>query len=223
MSSSLQTATLVATSGLHRPLPRLKHEYVNITTNDKHGTPASALDFAYGPLTPFSLSLSPYLSRTVRTHYVTHICSTPEPLLKVLLGSKSGGGRTIVFCNDMQSARSTHHFLTEQGFNASCMHSGASTYLRHAHTAFASQSFPIARRRGVMRTRLSAHVFFAIGILPKRRAEYFEQFASGECPILVCTDIASRGLDTTAVNYCAPRHTRHTRHTPNAVPNRLIV
>jgi hypothetical protein len=34
----LQTATLVATSGLHRPLPRLKHEYVDITTNDKHGT-----------------------------------------------------------------------------------------------------------------------------------------------------------------------------------------
>lgn len=121
INTHFPTATLVATSGLHRPLPRLKHEYVNITTNDKH-----------------------------------------EPLLKVLLGSKSGGGRTIVFCNDMQSARSTHHFLTEQGFSASCMHSG---------------------------------------ILPKRRAEYFEQFASGECPILVCTDIASRGLDTTAVDH----------------------
>jgi len=84
-----------------------------------------------------------------------------QPLLKVLLGNKPGG-RTIVFCNDMQSARSTHHFLTEQGFVASCMHSG---------------------------------------ILPKRRAEYFQQFTTGECSILVCTDIASRGLDTITVDH----------------------
>lgn len=43
--------------------------------------------------------------------------------------------------------------------------------------------------------------FLSIGILPKRRAEYFEQFRSGECPILVCTDIASRGLDTVSVDH----------------------
>ena len=31
------------------------------------------------------------------------------------------------------------------------------------------------------------------------RAKYFEQFASGEETIMVCTDIASRGLDTIKV------------------------
>jgi ERCC4-related helicase len=129
-----------------------------------------------------------------------------------------------VFCNDMQSARSTHHFLTEQGFNASCMHSGASTHLRHAHTAFASQSFPIAQRRGIITPGCPLTTLLCtIGILPKRRAEYFEQFASGECPILVCTDIASRGLDTTAVlrPICAAR--THARTHAAFPPNRSIV
>jgi len=120
INTHFPNATLVAANGLHRPLSRLQHDFVQITSNDKH-----------------------------------------QPLLKVLLGNKPGG-RTIVFCNDMQSARSTHHFLTEQGFVASCMHSG---------------------------------------ILPKRRAEYFQQFTTGECSILVCTDIASRGLDTITVDH----------------------
>ncbi len=38
-----------------------------------------------------------------------------------------------------------------------------------------------------------------IDIPAKRREEYFESFISGQSPLLVCTDIFSRGLDTTAV------------------------
>lgn len=30
---------------------------------------------------------------------------------------------------------------------------------------------------------------------PKRRAEHFDNFNSGECRILIATDVASRGLD----------------------------
>eukprot|EP01121_Diplochlamys_sp_Union-15-3_P020703 TRINITY_DN8143_c0_g1_i1.p1 TRINITY_DN8143_c0_g1~~TRINITY_DN8143_c0_g1_i1.p1 ORF type:complete len:143 (-),score=18.89 TRINITY_DN8143_c0_g1_i1:28-456(-) len=37
-------------------------------------------------------------------------------------------------------------------------------------------------------------------ILPKKRAENFEAFINGDKNILVCTDLAARGLDTTRVD-----------------------
>eukprot|EP01116_Phalansterium_solitarium_P022362 TRINITY_DN7353_c0_g1_i1.p1 TRINITY_DN7353_c0_g1~~TRINITY_DN7353_c0_g1_i1.p1 ORF type:complete len:744 (+),score=249.24 TRINITY_DN7353_c0_g1_i1:92-2323(+) len=82
------------------------------------------------------------------------------PLLKALRAVPAR--KTIVFCNTVDSCRSTDYFLVEQGYRTACYHGD---------------------------------------ILPKPRDANWETFVSGHASVLVCTDIASRGLDTTAVEH----------------------
>ena len=68
----------------------------------------------------------------------------------------------MVFCNSIQSARATQHFLNGNGFEAVSLHGE---------------------------------------IPPKRRLEYIEKFKSKKAHYLVCTDLASRGLDFPFIKY----------------------
>jgi superfamily II DNA/RNA helicase len=83
------------------------------------------------------------------------------PELVALLGEcKSDGhlrgGRVIIFCNTISSARFVDHFLSESGYTTSCIH----------------------------------------GEIPfDRRNAEFSGFKAGDTQLLVCTDIAARGLD----------------------------
>lgn len=95
-------------------------------------------------------------SRFVRTNSNSKI-----PELISLLGEsqKDGllrGGRLIVFCNTISSARFVDHYLAESGYRTSCVH----------------------------------------GEVPaERRATEFKAFKDMATQIMVCTDIAARGLD----------------------------
>lgn len=66
------------------------------------------------------------------------------------------GGRLIIFCNTISSARFVEHFLSESGYSTASVHGE---------------------------------------IPPERRANEFQSFKSGQVQLLVCTDIAARGLD----------------------------
>ncbi len=87
--------------------------------------------------------------------------------LDALLGNarKDGtlrGGRVIVFCNTIDSARFLDHYIRERGHTTSCVH----------------------------------------GEVPSaRRAQEYEAFRNGETQLLVCSDMAARGLDNLAVDH----------------------
>jgi len=81
-------------------------------------------------------------------------------LLTTLL--EQAGGKTLVFCNTIQSARAVEHAMREIGVNTACLHGG----------------MPQANR-----------------------AEAWSSFNNNKAKVLVCTDLASRGLDTLAVSH----------------------
>lgn len=83
------------------------------------------------------------------------------PELVAMLGDSKkrgdlAGGRLIIFCNTISSARFVEHYLSECGYTTSCIHGE---------------------------------------IPPERRVLEFQSFKTGTVQLLVCTDIAARGLD----------------------------
>lgn len=92
------------------------------------------------------------------------IHTTPDRKLQeltALLGEskKHGhlrGGRIIIFCNTIDSARFVEHFLSESGYTTASVHGN---------------------------------------IPPHRRQEEFQAFKNSKVQLLVCTDVAARGLD----------------------------
>jgi superfamily II DNA/RNA helicase len=89
-----------------------------------------------------------------------HRCE--KDVLVDLLKEHKKEDKVIVFCNTIDSCRSTEHFLREKGFTTSCYHGD---------------------------------------IPPLERKQNYVDFLEGEKPILVCTDVASRGIDTTEVDH----------------------
>eukprot|EP00750_Incisomonas_marina_P015651 INCI18419.1.p1 GENE.INCI18419.1~~INCI18419.1.p1 ORF type:complete len:249 (-),score=50.18 INCI18419.1:242-988(-) len=147
----LQRVTL---KSLHRKPRFLQEEFVEVGVLDKHEALLSAL---------VSAGLAPTPQHEVddplddAEHVVS---SSPKPNERQDDDgrSKPVNSQWIVFCNTIQSCRSTEYFLAENGY--------------------AGQ---VTSVHGQIR--------------PHDRQDNFESFKSGAAKILVCTDIAARGID----------------------------
>ena len=82
----------------------------------------------------------------------------------------------MIFCNTVPSCRAVEHFLRGHGFATACCHGDMPLQVRRRR-----------RRHHVASVQLQT------------RSADFNEFISGVRPVLVCTDIAARGLDTTFV------------------------
>ncbi len=87
---------------------------------------------------------------------------------------------TMVFCNTVPSARAVEHYLSENGFKTTNYHGSIPPQV------FCTFFFFVG--------------FCAEGMCPTQtRTKNFGLFMKGDVPIMVCTDVAARGLDTTFV------------------------
>ncbi|CAN1802116.1 DEAD-box ATP-dependent RNA helicase 39 [Linum perenne] len=95
-----------------------------------------------------------------------------EALLQVLEPSLAKGNRVMVFCNTLDSSRAVDHFLSENQLATVNYHGEVPAAQRSAESQF-------------------------LFLFLKPRVENLKKFKSdaGDCPTLVCTDLAARGLD----------------------------
>ena len=94
-------------------------------------------------------------------------------LLHLLRTGEHRGARTMVFCNTVNGARETHQFLVEQGF--------AGALLLHKEVPPAERAAALAK----------------LSLMPSQEADAID---AGEW-VLVCTDIAARGIDIPDVQH----------------------
>ncbi|GAB4845196.1 hypothetical protein Ancab_038605 [Ancistrocladus abbreviatus] len=101
-----------------------------------------------------------------------------EALLQVLEPSLAKGNKVMVFCNTLDSSRAVDHFLSENQIYAVNYHGEVPAEQR-------LRSFFFLSRRIVLLFRFQS----AVCVYVKFKTE------DGDCPTLVCTDLAARGLD----------------------------
>lgn len=109
-----------------------------------------------------------------------------ELLLELLNKTIAQGKRAIVFCKTIPSCRSTDHFLTEHNIKTACLHGGIPPIVR-------------AQARAPSIPAHSLTHWFVVS--QQKRQQFWEQFLAEKDSVLVCTDVASRGLDTTMVDH----------------------
>lgn len=91
--------------------------------------------------------------------------------LQVLSGTR--GQHTMAFCNSIQACRAVDHYLTEAGISTVCFHG----------------EMPIPARKQAIQAFTGVDPGKAGGVSRGASA------AAAEPPVLVCTDLAARGLD----------------------------
>lgn len=100
-----------------------------------------------------------------------------KSLVEIVSNELNHESSLIVFCNSMDSCRSTEHMLREAGLDVVGLHGG---------------------------------------IPPKLRRTNFDLFRQRTCPVMVCTDLAARGLHldhvSCVVNFDTPRDSQEYLH-----------
>lgn len=103
-------------------------------------------------------------------------CPPPPPMLQLAEGEQRRGRRVMVFCNTLDSCRAADHHLRERGLPTACYHGDV----------------PLEGRR-------AAIAAFSVAAEDCSDSDGLDWGGGGEqhpgLPLLVCTDLAARGLD----------------------------
>lgn len=100
-----------------------------------------------------------------------------------------GKNKTIIFCNTLGSARSLHVWLSAAPEAVEAL--GGSSKLGALHSRIPKE------------VSITLLILSSILIIAQERWTVIEDFKEGRLSTLICTDIASRGLDTTFVCFLA--------------------
>ncbi len=104
--------------------------------------------------------------------------------------------RIMIFCNTVPSCRAVEHFLRGHGFATACCH-GDMPLQVSAPPPPPPPPPNVFSFLLLLLLLLCACVSVCVQL--QTRSADFNEFISGTRPVLVCTDIAARGLDTTFV------------------------
>jgi superfamily II DNA/RNA helicase len=127
--------------------------------------------------------------------YFMHLTPTSSTLIDELLEvikQDTTSKQILVFCMSSSSCNATEHFLTENGLVTAALHGEIPPMV-------SARNYPryICCCECIHYCTLTPLLWYCC---PQRRKEQWEKFKSGEARILVCSDIASRGLDIESVS-----------------------
>ena len=171
----LQNLKKVSTKSLHQILPHVKQTFHKLHQQEKAGVRLGNQTQTLPPPPP------PLIIAVITLLSHWHIHFLLEKLLEIIHGSSDDV--FMVFCNTVPSCDWTAHYLRSNGVELTKLHAGFSSMVR----------------QHIDRTKDTSLVSLPSFPSLQDRRNLLKEFASGSTRVLVCTDIASRGIDAKKV------------------------